>query len=545
MDQKKNRWTLPWPWNIVVSAIVVVGLGWCIGYLWSFLLVMGFWAIQRKRNPGMPAGGYCMARTRSRLKWLPLGALFTLLGIGTLWVVWYDNQHQMGMERSEVIGFLVVGLLMLAFGLFTCYISIQDSFFPEKSTLAETIRSQLPYPEEAPPVAELFAMVDKDLQENGQTFGPVTIGKEWVLGDMASYIPRIRAVFGRDEIVHRQRGERTITTRQVELHIVDDRNQQHFTDVKNPRELPMILDCLRLRAPDAYFGDYKEMAAYCSVSEEEQQQREREFRRRQAEKQQMDFQNPPSPEQKVILMAAQVSPTSQVDEKALYAILNSETREKGLALVAGKPVTWNDIPFGTLWYEPMKAGGWLMLEEQIPGGATSGSRKALRRWAEDDRDAVRVLLDWANGEIDQPEIWKMGRLEGGTTIDLNHLAEPQKIQETRPAELVLVTMEGAGQTHNNFTREDIQVAADGIVDRTYQMVRYTKAGGWLLMTVESGTKTDGRCTVTVSQPVKETLHFFRIKCSYRQAAEYLLAFYENRFSPDWREWKDVTRKVTR
>ena len=34
--------------------------------------------------------------------------------------------------------------------------------------LAKSIRSQLPYPDEAPPVEELFAMVDRDIQANGQ-----------------------------------------------------------------------------------------------------------------------------------------------------------------------------------------------------------------------------------------------------------------------------------------------------------------------------------------------------------------------------------------
>ena len=42
---------------------------------------------------------------------------------------------------------------------------------------------------------ELFAIVDKDIRENGQWFDKVAVGKEWVLGDMASYIPRIRVFF--------------------------------------------------------------------------------------------------------------------------------------------------------------------------------------------------------------------------------------------------------------------------------------------------------------------------------------------------------------
>ena len=62
---------------------------------------------------------------------------------------------------------------------------------------------------EAPPVEELFAMVDRDIQENGQWFGRVAIGEEWVFGDDVSAISRIRGVFPRDEIeVHYNVGDR-------------------------------------------------------------------------------------------------------------------------------------------------------------------------------------------------------------------------------------------------------------------------------------------------------------------------------------------------
>ena len=48
--------------------------------------------------------------------------------------------------------------------LFRSYRSLRDALIPEKSALARSIRAQLPYPDEAPPVKELFAMVDRDLQ---------------------------------------------------------------------------------------------------------------------------------------------------------------------------------------------------------------------------------------------------------------------------------------------------------------------------------------------------------------------------------------------
>ncbi len=76
--------------------------------------------------------------------------------------------------------FLGAGAALI--GLFLAFLSLRDALFPEKSALAQSIRSQLPYPDEAPGVQELFAMVDRDLKENGQWFGKLGVGREWVLG---------------------------------------------------------------------------------------------------------------------------------------------------------------------------------------------------------------------------------------------------------------------------------------------------------------------------------------------------------------------------
>ncbi len=65
----------------------------------------------------------------------------------------------------------VVGAGAILVGLVLAYRSLRDALRPEKSALARSIRSQLPYPEEAPPVKELFAMVDQDLKQNGQWCG--------------------------------------------------------------------------------------------------------------------------------------------------------------------------------------------------------------------------------------------------------------------------------------------------------------------------------------------------------------------------------------
>lgn len=151
----------------------------------------------------------------------------------------------------------VAGVVAILVGLFLAYRSLRDALIPEKSTLAQSIRAQLPYPDEAPPVKELFAMVDQDLKQNGQWCGKLGVGREWVLGDEVSSIPRIRGVFSRAEQHTRHAGKRTQVTYIYEIWIVDDRRERQVTSLRSKRELEDAMDCLRQRAPAAVFGTYE------------------------------------------------------------------------------------------------------------------------------------------------------------------------------------------------------------------------------------------------------------------------------------------------
>ena len=196
MDEQK-KFYLKWPWNWVVCGVFVVGAGYFIGYLWSALLAALFLWLQKKRHPGeVPQGGYCLDRTRKRLARLVWSALYLFLAAGC-GVVFFmglgEDKSAWGLKdwAIEIVsggGFAIFVLCCL----YETYTDLRDAFFPAKSRLARSIRSQLPYPDEAPPVEELFAMVDRDIQENGQWFGRVAIGEEWVFGDDVSAISRIR-----------------------------------------------------------------------------------------------------------------------------------------------------------------------------------------------------------------------------------------------------------------------------------------------------------------------------------------------------------------
>ena len=183
MASKENKGGfLRWPWNAVVYVLLAVTLR-----LFAIPVILLLMGLQQRNNPHGQAEGYCLSRTRKRLTWLIWallvlaagGALLYLLPIG----LQQDRTYWDTGDYATLAFCGIGGPLLVIGGLYLAYAAIRDAFFPAKSALAKSIRSQLPYPEEAPPVEELFAMVDADLRENGRWFGPVGVGREWVLGD--------------------------------------------------------------------------------------------------------------------------------------------------------------------------------------------------------------------------------------------------------------------------------------------------------------------------------------------------------------------------
>lgn len=160
--------------------------------------------------------------------------------------------------------------------------AICDTFFPEKSSLAQSIRNQLPYPDEALPVERLFAMVDQDLKENGQWFGSVGIGREWVLGDGANRIDRIRGIFVINEIHQHHTQTDTRTSRNMELVLIDDRWQRTVTSFHSLKDLQAAADCLALRVPEARRGVNSANMDFWTMNKRAREDFEREFRKKQA-----------------------------------------------------------------------------------------------------------------------------------------------------------------------------------------------------------------------------------------------------------------------
>ena len=516
---------------------------------------------QQKQQRAMPKDGWCRQRTRGRLSLLLWAALFLALTVVFIGTFFYQfSMDKTYWDTGDYVLFYAscpVGLAFSAACIYAAYTGIRDAFFPEKSRLAKSIRSQLPFPDEAPPVGELFAMVDNDIRDNGLWFDNVAVGKEWVLGDDVSYIPRIRAVFGRDEIRHRHSNGRTYTSRIIELYILDDRHQPQVSSLKTPSELPMLIDCLKLRAPDALFKPYAQYTDYLTMSGDEWDSLDREYRNRKAKRASNAVQAAQQPEQNMVLTLHDGSATSRVTAEVVRRTLRDAIRQAQeqdecfFNLTPGRPperdgVRWSGMQcavFGSQLDENRNRvqGLWIYLV-LVPVSGPDG--KPVRNSLElscTPEQAETTLLVWLRGEVPDLRSWEEIDLSG---MKVSY-TKPQASSQSYPPKLVLFSASGAGQSHERFTREDVQVGADGIVDGSYQQVDLTLSGGYLWIQVKAGDKTDGRCTVTATWPDGEVLRYFTAKCTHRQAAAWLMDYCDGKLRPGGADWKDITKKMTK
>ena len=409
-ETPKKHVYLKWPWNLVVYIVLVVVLR--IFAILPILLIM-WW--NKKQQPNGPEEGYCLQRTRGQLIQLVWAAIFLLVGAaGAAWLVLNWLEDRTGWEYMDYIKMAVGGLVAVAgllAAIYEAYTGLRDAFVPEKSALAQSIRSQLPYPDEAPPVRELFAMVDQDLRQNGQWFGKLGIGKEWVLGDEVSYIPRIRGVFGRNERRTSSSGDRTRVTLIIQLWIIDDRQQQQLTDLKTPKELKGAMDYLRQRVPAAVFGTYdsKEYKELIYAKEEEWYVKERAYRQRKAQFEEQEQKEQERLSQNQVLTLPDGSVTSRITGDMLRQLLLQPGRTgeaSPFQLVPGIPLQGQGHTFSRLVCLPggVQESTRILMEEYSGTPGEPGQYA----WTRDvsTGEAESVLRGWLRGEIPPLEGWR-------------------------------------------------------------------------------------------------------------------------------------------
>ncbi len=499
------------------------------------------------------SGSICMKRTRKKIVNLFWAALFLFVALALLAYAVFswtsDRTYWEIKDWGAAVLSAVLGFAALAAGLYELVTSVRDAFFPEKSRLAKSIRSQLPYPEEAPPVRELFAMVDKDIQENGVWFDRVAVGKEWILGDDATYIPRIRAVFGRDEIQRRRVNGRNITSEVVQIYIIDDRKQVQATGLRNPNELKQLLECLRLLAPDALFLPYEKYLDYVAKSRDEWESINREFRIRKARRE-MDA---PAPriekEQNMVFTRPDGTDTSHVTEDMVLSTLRDAIRSDDETLFTLAPTVPYESGGRKLSFlqcavlgvddpdfdeDDLKDEAEIYLIAGVkPEPGCPPETGAVLECAYDE--AERILLNWFHGQAPDISRWLV--------INIHAWEPPEKRPDPQPPRLALESVTGVFQSHESFEREDVELAADGLNDGTYRYVELILPGGYLIFRVEPGDAQDGRSTVTATDDKDGKLRFYELKCSQSQAARQLLDYYDGTFRPAKPEWKDITRKI--
>ena len=460
-----KRFYLRWPWNVIVYIVLAVVLR---VFAIPLILLIMWW--NKKQQPDGPEEGYCLQRTRGRLTGLIPATLLMAGGALCLYFFYLGQTLPGEVERLDdqmrVVYRLcpILGAGMILIGIFLAYRSLRDALYPEKSALAQSIRDQLPYPDEAPPVKELFAMVDRDLKENGAWFGKLGVGREWVLGDVVSRIPRIRGVFSRVERQTHHAGKRTTVTYIYELWIVDDCQRRQVTSLKSKQELEEAMDCLRRRAPAALFGAYdsKEYQDLVCVKEDMQQYtQEQAYRKRAARVEEQNRKEQAGLAQNQVLTLPDGSVTSRITPEDLRQLLLRPSRTGEAApfqLVPGVPFQGEGHTFSRLAclpggvQEPVR----ILLEEYsgVPGAP---GRYA---WTRDvsTGEAETVLRGWLRGEVPSLDGWmrveRSGRawrpLDGGNS---ETTSVPPQPHPDRPWSLNI-----GGGLRSNPAWQDIEAA---------------------------------------------------------------------------------------
>lgn len=548
MKEENNAKTvarfLRWPWNIVIYLLLVAALR-----IFAIPVILILMRLQQKNNPHGIAEGYCLSRTRKRLSWL-LWSLLTFLISVCLGVFFYVEmqQEKSYWEYMDYIKLAIAGggaALMLIAGIYMAFVAIRDTFFPAKSELAQSIRNQLPFPDGAPPVNELFAMVDNDLKENGHWFGPVGIGKEWVLGESANRIDRLRGIFIIDEIHQHSTQTGTRTSRTLQLALIDNRWKKSVTDFRSPDDLKAAADFLSLRVPDAVRGKNGQCSKFWTMDEIEQEAFEREFRHKQslreAEHAWQETSNGIS--QEVILRQTDGSMTSRVTFSLVKEQLNHCLMDDSLSftLSLSHPIEKSGRTYRALncygGQQARNQGTGEMLLLTLDFTSTQDSAKLAMTQYMDARQAEKVLENWLIQQLPDLTGWFLGQPRTAS-----HSA-PRAVSHASSGFLGLIMASGACESHTTFTKEDVQASAEGIIDGTYQTVEHILPQRNLWIRVKAGDKSDGRCTVEASRPDIPQC-YFSAKMSARQAASWLTGYPHGQFLPNGKDWKKYTVKNT-
>lgn len=488
-----------------------------------------------------PHCSYCRQRCNGQV-WLFFGGLgLAVLCFGSFALLLKGYIDYEGALRTIICVVLAaLGLL----GLYLAFVGLRDRLLPEKSDLAESIRRQLKYPDEAPDVSELFAMVDRDIAESGTWFGNFAIGNEWVLGDKAMRLDRLRGIFYQITAHRNSQGQ---THFSYQIFLVDEKGVIQHNYLKTKDALLTAYGALCSRVPLARRGESKKACdAFVNLREEARDAFERKFQKGREEQKQKEGELQQFA-QDMILHLPDGTHTSRITSVLLTQTLDDLTEgEFGLM-----PTQELRGSFGTLLQlSCMRSGDeWLIycLFRQ-----SSGQHQGWRVLA--SRSKVLEILNRFTWEKTLPsmEAWEPFELLQG----------PGREERKPPLSLFTRDKDGFEDTFNQFSRQDVELSAQALCDGENRVVQV--ACGPLFLWAEAGDASDARCQMRATRIESEELGFYANQCTPRQAKEWLMAFYDHlaalhestqpysqwskdfysEFSAlDLSQWKNETKKV--
>ena len=491
------------------------------------------------------AQSYCRRRCISSI-WTGLGGLALLL-LGAVGTAAFWQELTTGWEREPFETAALVGglIFLLVIGIILCYVGIQNVFFPEKSALACSIRSQLPYPDEAPGWEELFAMVDRDLAAGRQWFGRFCIGKEWTFGDTAMRIDRIRGIFHKMERHHHRGRHSRTTTYTYHLVLIDDRGNEQEHLLQNEDQMMNACRAVWERTPNAVCGGMEEYNRFVKRSEEQKQLFEQQFEKKESER----------------LAAAE----NQRAQRTVFTLPDGEVTSRVTPALLAKTV------------KELRPDEWILLAPTETVMTRKGAVEKIGCICLGEGYGVDLFFKTEPAVILQRVLSRQDTLEVLTGFLKNRFL-PSDLENWKPAQVVQVrrsrpaegrpielyafsTMRGPCE-YDRFERADVEIWLGDLARRRCKTVQVTY--GPLFMRVEAGDENDGRATVSLTKPEEKELRFFTTKASDRQAKEWMLAFYDRliryvgQAAPGWeekfyedfppinlKEWKDDTRRMQR
>lgn len=152
------------------------------------------------------------------------------------------------------------------------------------------------------------------------------------------------------------------------------------------------------------------------------------------------------------------------------------------------------------------------------------------RVMEEERAAYNRMQDEAEASADASASWILPE------------PEEQSAQQSMPPCLILIAASGVRQYHEAFTREDVEVTAEGLIDGSYCNVElHTKSFCWMVIEGENG-QTEW-FHIGVTRPDTDKLRYFSADGTRNQAAVWLLEFYDGRLDTGNPQWKDDTKQM--